>query len=201
MVANDKLVYLETVEKYLIKYFLPPISRKFAMSFGLGSGNIVPTAKLSNSFSSSLLYSLTMDFNVNKVYSSIYLLGGTVLLDTPFSAIKNSDSLVFDKNEEFNFLDGGIALGYFLVRDSNFHVAPYLSISGNKIESMVYSVDEEENGKEEYEIYNSLTTGLGVHFEYKFYQYTMEYPFYTSIKIFMNNKTAGVDLLFCFTVN
>jgi hypothetical protein len=70
----------------------------------------------------------------------------------------DTDTLNFELNEKFSYLDAGLKGGYFIVRSNRFHLAPYASISGSHLESTKY--DDPKDKDLEYEIFNSFTYGI-----------------------------------------
>jgi len=155
-----------------IKDFLPKKKIKAAWSFAFGSGMIFTTDDLSIFFSNSVSYNMGMDININKLFTSLYLNGSGLKLQIPFSAVSYFDTLNFEKNESFNYLDAGLKTGYFLIRNNSFHVAPYVSISGSFLMSNRYCNSEDSDL--EYEVFNSFTYGAGLHTEVKILDF--KYP-------------------------
>jgi hypothetical protein len=118
-----------------------------------------------------------MDFNVDRVFTSLYLNATNLKLKEPFTAISSYDTLDFTLDEKFSYLDGGLKAGYFFIRNHRFHLAPYISISGSFLESMRY--DDPDDNDLEYEVFNSFTYGAGLHTEVKLLHFaTSNYYYY-----------------------
>jgi hypothetical protein len=147
------------------KNFLPGKKIKAALNFSFGSGMVLTTGDLSESFKSNVSFIAGVDVNIQKVFTSLYLHGSTLKLQIPFMAISDFDTLNFTKGEKFAYLDAGLKAGYFVVRNDRFHVAPYLSFSGGFLESTRF--DDTEDNDLEYEVFNSFTYGAGIHTEVK----------------------------------
>jgi hypothetical protein len=147
------------------KGFLPRMILKSAWNFSFGSGMVFATDGLSNSYSNAAMFSFGMDFNVQKVFTSLYFQGASLKLKEPFTVYSGIDTMKFEVDEKFPYLNFGLKGGYFLLRNERFHIAPYLTISGSSLKSDRY--DEPEDNDLEYEIFNSFTYGAGLHTEIK----------------------------------
>jgi len=171
---------------YFVKQYLPPVRIKLAYAWSIGSGMVLTTGKLADNFRPNASVNISMDINVGNVFSSLYLNASGLKLKVPFSATSGSETLNFEKNETFHYLNAGLKGGYFFVRDDRFHLAPYLSISGSFLESKRY---EPEDDEKEFQIFNSFTYGFGLNAEIKikdftrpnFYTYYGKY--YISVKL------------------
>lgn len=149
----------------IIRNFLPPKRLIASINFGLGSGIISTTGNLKNSFGSNATINMSMDFNIQKVFTSLYLNGTSLKLKTPFTATNGTEISNFNKNESFQYLDAGLRCGYFILRNGKINISPYASISGSFIKSNRY--DDPDNDKKEYDVFNSFTFGPGIHSEVK----------------------------------
>lgn len=158
------------------KGFMPTKIIKASGNFSFGSGMIFITGDLSNNFSSNSSFSMGMDFNIDKVFTSLYLHGTSLKLKEPFMAISDIDTLNFELNEKFTYLDAGLKTGYFIIRSNRFHIAPYASISASFLESTKYEAPEDNDL--EYEIFNSFTYGVGLHTEVKIYNFESKNMYY-----------------------
>ncbi len=164
------------------KGLLPNKIIKASLNFSFGSGMILTTKDLSSNFSNNASFNMGMDVNINKVFTSLYLHGSALKLQEPFMAVSDIDTLNFEYNEKFSYLDAGLKAGYFLIRSDRFHLAPYASISGSFLESTKY--DDTEDNDLEYEIFNSFTYGVGLHTEMRLYNFE-------SMNIYYGGTTKG----------
>lgn len=149
--------------------YLPPLKVKSALSFSMGSGRIALTDQLKNSFSSNASFNISMDINYNRLYTSLYLNTTALKLQTPFNWISSIDTISFKKNNAFSYLDGGVKVGYFLVRSDRFHIAPYVTIGGASLQSDIYDYDPAKDA--EFKVLNSFTFGPALHTEVKLFEY------------------------------
>ncbi|HET6557753.1 MAG TPA: hypothetical protein VFG54_10600 [Prolixibacteraceae bacterium] len=185
--------YKQSVYSDYVTSYLPAASVKASMSFSGGSGIIFPTGKLGDSFSPNARGNFSIDFSVNKVYVSFYLTGSGLHLKSPFTATSQSDTLFFDNDESFSYLEGGMKTGYFLLRNKWLQVAPYVNISGTTLESKRFD-DEEENDKE-FAVLNSFTFGPGIHTAIKLYENTKtDVNGYQNLYFFSLKVDAGYNL-------
>jgi hypothetical protein len=178
---NEKLVAYKKKynnQKYesFVKGFMPKKIIKASWNFSMGSGMVFTTDDLSTNFSNNASFNMGMDFNIHKVFTSLYLHGTSLKLQEPFMATSDIDTLNFELNEKFSYLDAGLKTGYFIIRSNHFHLAPYASISGSFLESTKYD-DPDENDLE-YEIFNSFTYGVGLHTEVKLYEFESNNMYY-----------------------
>ena len=107
-----------------------------------------------------------MDFNINKIYTSIYIGGGDLILREPFNATNKNETLTFTTGDHFIHFNAGIKVGYFGVRTNKIHIAPYLGLGGVSLKSDIYEIDVD---KEDLEVtlYDSFMMDFGVHTELK----------------------------------
>lgn len=161
--------YKKSVYDDFLLGYLPPLKIKSALSFSVGSGKIFLTDQLQQSFSSNASLNLSMDINYNKLFTSLYLNTSALKLKTPFTMFSAVDTLNFYKNDSFSYLDGGVKVGYFLIRSDRFHVAPCLTIGGAVLESDIYEYDQTKDA--EFQVLNSFTFGPALHTEVKLFEY------------------------------
>lgn len=186
MLREYHQVYKTSSFNSFLSYYMPGNRIKASYGFSFGSGVLFTTDKLADNFTSNATYNMSLDFNIQKVFASLYFNGSGLKLKEPFTVISDTDSLSFKKNETFHFLDAGLKGGYFLVRNEKIQLAPYISISGGLLESSRY--DTEDDG-EEYRIFNSFTYGAGLHSEVKIkdFNYVNRYGYssnnYLSLKL------------------
>lgn len=186
--------YKESGYKEFLKNYLPGIKARASMALSLGSGMILPMSNLADNFSSNASFNLSMDININKIYTSFYLTGSNLHLKVPFSVRSETDSLAFSKDESFHYLEGGMKAGYFLVRSDRFHVAPFVTISGTVLESTRF--DDVEDDDREYPVINSFSYGPGIHTEFKLKEYNKTDVYGDPLKSFLSIKLdAGYNFI------
>lgn len=157
--------YRQSAYKDFLNNYLPRVRAKAGFGVSAGPAMIFTTKNLAENFSSSAAVGMTLDFNINKVFSSLYMIGGGLPLEIPFSAISATDSLSFIKKEKFHYLEMGIKAGYFIVRNNRFHLAPYVSMAYTSLESKRF--DDTKDDDREYKVIDSFSYGPGIHSEIK----------------------------------
>jgi len=179
--------FSDTRYEIFVKDFLPPGKIKASFSFSFGSGMVLTTGNLSNWFYSSPSINMSMDFNIKRVFSSLYLNAGWPEIKQSFTVITLNDIFDFSKNEDFSYMDGGLKAGYFIARTNRFHFAPFVSASGSTLKSNRFESPDE---KREYKIFSAFACGAGIHTEIKIatikYKYPNPYGFgdsYVSLKL------------------
>ena len=85
------------------------------------------------------------------------------------------ETIDFNKNESFQYLDAGLKCGYFFIRNGRINFSPYFSISASFLESKRY--DSEDDNKE-YKVFNSFTYGPGIHNEIKLKEFNTSNRYY-----------------------
>ncbi|MFO7657580.1 MAG: hypothetical protein R6W78_10970 [Bacteroidales bacterium] len=175
LIAYKKKYDNQNYESF-VKGFMPKKIIKASWNFSFGTGMVFTTDDLATNFSNNASYNMGMDFNIHKVFTSLYLHGTSLKLQEPFVATSDIDTLNFELNEKFTYLDAGLKVGYFIVRSNRFHLAPYASISGSFLESTKY--DDSDDNDLEYEIFNSFTYGIGLHTEVKIYDFERKNMYY-----------------------
>lgn len=167
--------YLESFKnsKYemFIKNYLPRARVKGAMAFSFGSGIILPTGKIKSDYRTNAMFNMSLDFNVERIFTTIFFDGGALFLKNPFQTKLNGDSIYFSKNDRFSYINGGLKGGYFLIRNNRLNISPFISITGLKIESTLYKTEREGD---EYQVVNSFCYGVGLHSELKIKEF--KYP-------------------------
>jgi hypothetical protein len=196
-VNNFKKKYKNSKYNNFLTQFLPAPTFKGAFAYSVGPTYIIPNQKLAEVFNSGYLFNLTMDFNIKKVYTSLYVNTGLLELATPiyFSDNNNNVVMTFNPGEKFSITGGGLSLGYFLVRSKIFHLTPFVTIGGYTLESNLY----EDERDPEYQIYNSFTYGPGLHTELKLFEFNLDqgmYGYYGQSKSYISLKLdAGYDFI------
>ncbi len=178
---NSKLKEFEkeyTNSKYndIISKVLPSKKIKASLGFGLGSGLVSTTDNLKRSFGSNAIINISMDFGIQKIYTSLYLNGTSLKLKEPFSVSNGTETLDFNYNESFQYLDAGLRCGYFIIRNGRINISPYASISGSFLQSKRY--DDPDDNKKEYKAFNSFTHGPGLHTEIKLKEFKTSNRYY-----------------------
>lgn len=165
---------------------MPSKSIKASWGITLGSGMVFPTGDLGMDFSQNVSYNFGMDVNIQKVYSSLYIHGASLQLQRPFNVVSDYDTLSFSLNEDFEYFEGGLKGGYFLVRSNRFHLSPYVSLLASSLESTKYSDPEDDDL--EYEIFNSFAYGAGLHTEFKIYEFGKNNHYYNNPDTYISIK-------------
>ncbi|MFW5879944.1 MAG: hypothetical protein ACOCUV_03890 [bacterium] len=179
------------------KGFLPKKIKKASMNVSFGSGMVFTTNDLSTNFSNNASFNMGIDVNIHKIFTSLYLHSTSLKLQKPFMAVSDIDTLNFELNEKFHYLDAGLKTGYFLIRSNRFHLAPYGSISGSFLESKRY--DDPDDDDLEYEIFNSFTYGAGIHTEIKVYDIESMNTYYGGTNAYFSVKLeAGYNKILKF---
>ncbi|MGE5393624.1 MAG: hypothetical protein ACM3P1_02715 [Candidatus Saccharibacteria bacterium] len=160
--------YKQSDYRNFVTKYLPRATVKGSMTFSGGSGVIAPTGNLANNFSSNAMGHFSLDFSISKVYVSLYFNGSGLHLKQPFYVTSDTDSLYFNKNESFSYVEGGLKTGYFLLRNKKFQVAPYVKIAGTTLESTRF--EDPDDDDREYKPVNSFTYGPGIHAAWKLYE-------------------------------
>jgi len=172
----------------VISDYLPKKLLKASLTFSIGSGVVFTTDKLKENFSSNASLNMSMDINIKRIFTSLYLNSAGLKLKVPFQATDGTELLTFNKDESFHYLDAGLKGGYFIVRSRKFHFSPYVSVSGSFLESKRYDSDEDEK---EFEVFNSFTYGTGIHTEIKLKEFNAPNPYYGYVHSFISLKAEG----------
>ncbi len=147
-----------------VNNYLPAAPFLASFSWDVGPNMVFFDDNIRSLFDPSLGFSMAMDLNINKVYSSLFLKGGSMHASQDFTI----PSYSFNTDDEFTYFDGGLQLGYFACRNKRFHLAPYFSLGGTVLNSNLYN---DENDRDEYDIINSFMYGIGLHTEVKLLEF------------------------------
>lgn len=194
---NEKLKFFKSnypQSKYLnfVNFYLPGIKVKTSFAMSLGASQTFQTSKLGEMFSPGTMGQMSLDLNINKTYVSLYFSGGSLRLQKPFDVSFNNIDTTFNKDERFSYVEGGLKLGYFLLRNSRVHFSPYASISGNSLKSDIYDSNENKED-DELKIINSFLCGAGVHTEFKLFEFTTKGGYYSPYPL-KNYISLKIDL-------
>ena len=185
MLGDFKKTYKTSRYNVFIINSLPRRVPRYAWGVSFGSSSLYLTDKLSENFTSSPLVSLSMDVNIGKVFSSIYMNAGVLKLNNPFTAVADDFIWDFQNGEYFNYSEGGILLGYFFVRNKRFHVSPYVKLAVSSLQSNWYDSIDEGN---ELDLLNSFTYGPGLHTELKLFEFNTRRLYGSRLKNYVSLK-------------
>lgn len=193
-IKSFKRDYSRSVYNSFVLGYLPGPKVHGAMSFGMGASYLVPTGQLSKSFNPSPGFNMVYDINIGKVYTSLYMQGGSFKLQTPFMAYNDIDTINFESGDSFSYFEGGVLVGYFLKRTEKFHLAPFIGLGGGSLQSNIY--EDPEYNDYEVGLFNSFILGIGLHTEFKFHEYEMYNMYGYSQKGYFSFKLdAGYNLI------
>jgi len=167
LIRDFKKTYPQSKYSNFVKKYLPAPTFKASVSYSLGPKFDVLTGNYGKYFHNPVNLSFGMDFCISKVYVSIYIEGSDMKLIKPITLNHtNGDSYNFTNGDIFTRMDIGLKTGYYVVRNKNLHIAPYVTLlAGSFLNSNLYSEYDEDNS--EYDFYDGFTQSIGVHFEYK----------------------------------
>jgi len=174
---------------------LPAAEINIDVSGTMGPKFSYPVGTLYNYFFNPVGLSLSTDFGFSRYYVSAYLDFSLAMLKKPLTLTGISgNSHQFMAGDVFKKYDMGLKTGYFIVRNNRLFIAPYASIlTGGYMESRLYATQAETST--EFNIYNSLTPGLGACAEYKLFNYSMKnIPFYSAFLNFLPSGYVGIKL-------
>lgn len=163
--------------------YLPKPEKTASMAFAIGASVGFPQGNFKTTFTNGFGIAMDYDICINKVYVSLFMNGTFPRVTTPFYAESEygvrTDFIMDDK---FDYFQGGLKAGYYVVRNNRFHVAPYLAIGGASLTSDIYPYQEDNNedNNKELKMFNSFFTGPGLHSEVKIYEYKgrTDVPYY-----------------------
>ena len=179
--------YPNTNLKNFVKYFLPRKRKKTSLGITIQGGFNAPVGKFNDQFSSDLLLNFDISFNMNKIYTALSSYSSKNKLKQGVT----TSNYIFNKNEEFEYQRVGIKCGYFLNRNKNTLLAPYVFIGTSSLESDRFDNNED---KEEYEIFNDFTYGLGVHSELLLWRFDYNELIKKNVQFFSLTFDAGYNL-------
>ena len=156
------------------------------MSFALGPMMLFSSGKIASDFKLHVGVDFSMDYNKNRLYTSLFVSGAGARSKKDFAAELNNDSVFFDVNDKFSYLNTGIKAGYMMVNTEKFRAGPYVSIGGTVFESNLYKNTNED----EYKIFDAFALGVGLHTELKLFQFE-QYNYYGSTRSYIGLKLDG----------
>lgn len=178
--------------------YLPEIPARESWNWSVGTSFISPVGNFGDNFYTNAVFYMGSDFNINRIYASLYLNAGHLSVETPFAINEKQ----FEKHDHLSYFDGGLQVGYQLYYNNWLHIAPYATLAGASLKSDIYSSIEHDNL--EISILNTLAYGGGLHTMIKlyesetnaFYNYNMEtYTPYPIKSYFALKFNIGYNLL------
>lgn len=174
--------------KDLLNDYLPKKKAKASLAWSIGSGMVFTSGNLKKNYNHNASLNMSMDININRVYSSLYLNSAELRLLEPFDVSDGIETISFREEESFHYLDAGLKAGYFIIRSNRFHLAPFASISGSSLKSKRF---EPEDDEKEFKVFNSFTVGSGIHTEIKFTEFKTRSMYYGFTKSYVSLKLDG----------
>jgi len=165
LIKDFKTKYKQSPYMNFITGFLPAPIFKGSFAYAFGATSVSFNGDLKSVITPGILFHMSMDFNVNRIYSSMsFDIGGVNLLQSvSFKNNETNEIKTFQKDDYFSYAGGGLNFGYFLVRKKPFHFAPFVGIGGYTLESTLYK----DEYTPEYQIFNSFCFSPGIHTELK----------------------------------
>lgn len=167
-----KKKYPKSKYKDFFDSYLPAPSYPASMTFSMGALSVFPMSKLQQNFKSNVGFSMSMDYDINKVYVSLYLQTSSFTLQTPFEVSSNGLDYTFYQGDKFTYLDGGLQGGYYVLRNNRFHIAPYITFGGTNLQSNLFQ--DSSDDKYEYNVFNTVNLGLGINTEFKIVDFNLK---------------------------
>jgi hypothetical protein len=186
--------YKNSKFEYFVNNVLPNPKIKASTSFSLGVNSMILTNELANSFSPEINFYMAFDFNIDRVYASIFVAGADMIVKKEFSQSVEGNDVTFKKGDYFNLMEYGLHGGYFVIRNNRLHLAPIAAISGTYIKSDIFDSKEDKEDKE-FKAINAFTCGLGMHSEIKVFEWKSKSYNYN------NSKMNSLSLKFNFGYN
>lgn len=183
LLNNFKSNYQPSKYEDFVDNFAPKAVIKASWNWGMGTTVISPQGKYGDKFYTNATFYMNTDINISKVYGSLYMGGGSLMLKEPLSTTGYN----FNGKDRLSYFEGGGQVGYFLARTNYLHLAPYASIGGSSLKSNIYDTEEEER---EFYVVNTFTYGLGLHTQVKIFEgeanpygmYGYAYPTHYTVK-------------------
>lgn len=176
LLRNYKRDFPETKYSDFVRKGLPKKHTSAYLTYTFGTGGVGLTNNLKNTFSTNLIFNMSMDFRFNKVFVNFYLNSGIFKVKTPFFGYSdNNESVNFELNESITYFKRGMFLGYFTDNSERLNFAPYINLSATSLESNKFEPSEHDK---EYVLINNFTYGVGCRAEIKIAQFDAKYPYY-----------------------
>ncbi|MBL6663900.1 MAG: hypothetical protein ISP71_07345 [Flavobacteriales bacterium] len=176
LLRNYKSDFPETKYSEFVQKGLPKKHNPAYFTYTFGTGGVGLTNNLKNTFSTNLIFNMSMDLRINKVFASFYLNTTNFKVKTPFFGYSdNNESVNFELNESITYFKRGIFLGYFTDNSERLNFAPYINLSATSLESNKFEPSEHDK---EYVLINNFTYGVGCRAEIKIAQFDAKYPYY-----------------------
>lgn len=147
--------------------FLPGVKIYGSMGIALGGGMTFPNGGFGDNYNPCGDFFFTLDGKVERAYFAFTLNTGKMKLKKSFDIVAPFE-FSFEEGYRFTYLNVGGRLGYLIIRNKYFHLAPYAQISYSALYSNEFASDTED--KEYYDM-NAFTVGPGIHTEVKLFEF------------------------------
>ncbi|MBN1251017.1 MAG: hypothetical protein JXR51_12160 [Bacteroidales bacterium] len=170
MLGDFNKVYKTSDYNVFLVNSLPRKTAKMSWGFSFGASSLYLTDNLAKNFTPSPMYSFSMDVNIGKIFFSLYFSGAVFKLNNSFTAVSGSTVWDFQNGEYFDYFEGGVLLGYFVIRNKRINISPYIKLADANLTSTRF--DNSDEG-EELDLFDSFTYGPGLHAEVKLFDFKM----------------------------
>ena len=180
--------YNNFINQYLIK---PKI--KAHWSFSAGPNYIYPNLEIKEHFEPNMGVTFDFSFNFNRLLFSLYFSNASLHSKYAYSVYDNSHHFDFNDHEAFIYNEVGGLFGYSVLYNKHFRISPFIPLAVTSIQSNHFKGDEKKN---EYKVFKSFTSGIGLNSEVKLWQFRLRDK-YTDMKSFLSLKIQmGFNTIF-----
>ena len=167
------------LEQFLLK---PRI--KAHLSFSVGPNYIYPSLGIEEHFEPNMGITIDLSFNIKRLLFSLYVSSASLHSKYAFSASYKSHQFEFNNHEAFTYTELGGLFGYSILQNNHFRITPFIPLAVSSIQSNHFKGDRI---KDEYQVFKSFTSGIGLNSELKIWQFKLKDK-YTDTKSFLSIK-------------
>jgi hypothetical protein len=109
-----------------------------------------------------------IDININRTYFSLYFVDAYMLSTGNYTIEKDGETYNIEKGDEFNFVQAGLAVGYFYVRRKWFNLSNYINFSSVQISTDEFNPNKTRT-QDDLSITTTMGLGLGLHSEVRLF--------------------------------
>lgn len=129
------------------------------MFFSVGASYFQPTGTYSDVFQlSGWGGNFYLEFLINQIYFTLMFHSGILTVDQPFTLSDAEGSHTFTSKDMFNYISGGMEVGYDFLKSRKVMLAPSISLQGGVLESLLYT----DTNIPEYQFFNTFIYGFSL---------------------------------------
>ena len=152
----------ESEHSDFVRTFLPRGQIRGGMGLNLGASQPFLTSGLSDYFSPTTAFNISLDFSFNRILLGFQADAGSVRLNRPLLSSETGYEYDFQEGDRLLFENYMFPIGYTLIRNNRFEITPYVGLGGTVLRSNTTGIGRDR----QFDVVNSFTVSPGLRAEF-----------------------------------